>query len=95
MKKQTVQDRVHEGEGMTRYEMRKHTSSAHESSHRIYCNEVDMPELAPQGHMLPGMGCMDFKGESDPIAYGQAGGSGCKSDEHKIHSQFKDYHWNE
>jgi hypothetical protein len=36
---------------------------------------------------------MDFKGEADPIAMGQAGGPGMKSDEHRIHSQMKQYHW--
>ena len=27
-----------------------------------------------EGHLEHGMGCCDFKGEADPIAYGQAGG---------------------
>lgn len=64
-----------------------------------YRNEVEKPAMPMEGHpgpgqgAMPGMGCMDFKGEADPIALGQAGGPGCKSDEKKIHSQFKDYHW--
>lgn len=64
-----------------------------------YEKEVEKPKLAPMGHegpgmgAKPGMGCMDFKAEADTIAYGQAGGPGCKSDEKKIHGQFKDYHW--
>lgn len=61
--------------------------------HHIYKNEVEMPALPHEGHMLHGMGCHDFKGEADPIAMGQASGSGCKSDMKKIHSQMKDYHW--
>ncbi len=74
-------------------------SMKEESSHGLYRNEVEMPEMAAMAHMeagqgaKPGMGCMDFKGEADPISYGQAGDAGCKSDEGKIHSQFKDYHW--
>ena len=64
-----------------------------------YENEVEKPKPAMEGHMgpgmgaKPGMGCMDYKGEGDPIIYGQAGMQGCKSDEKKIHGQFKDYHW--
>lgn len=74
-------------------------SMREESSHGMYRNQVEMPEVAAMAHpgagqgAMPGMGCMDFKGEADPIALGQAGGAGCKSDEKKIHSQFKDYHW--
>lgn len=59
----------------------------------IYKNEVEKPEMATEGRMEPGMGCMSFKGEADPIAMGQAGGPGCKSDMGKINSQMKDYHW--
>lgn len=65
----------------------------------IYRNEVEKPALPAEGHpgpgqgAKPGMGCMDYKGEADSIALGQAGGPGCKSDEKKIHGQFKDYHW--
>ena len=65
----------------------------HHSSHGIYRNEVEKPEMPHQGHMESGWGCMDFKGEADPIAMGQAGGPGMKSDEHRIHSQMKQYHW--
>lgn len=59
----------------------------------IYKNEVEKPEMAPQGRMERGMGCEDFKGQADSIALGQAGGPGCKSDMSKIRGQFKDYHW--
>lgn len=65
----------------------------------VYKNEVEKPAMPMEGTPGPGMGdmpgygCMDFKKEADPIALGQAGKSGCKSDERKIHSQFKDYNW--
>lgn len=65
----------------------------------MYKNEVEKPAIPAEGHegpgmgAKPGMGCMSFKGQADKIAYGQAGGPGCKSDEGKIHGQFKDYHW--
>lgn len=91
MKHQSVKDRLHEGEGMVRHEMKGH------SSHGIYRNEVEKPEQPHMNHISPmqnmGYGMQDFKGEADPIAYGQAGGPGCKKDEGRIHSQFKDYHW--
>ena len=97
MKHQNVKDRLHEGEGMVRHEMKRHHS--HEGSHGIYKNEVEKPHMPSEGHIgpgmgaMPGMGCMDFKGQADSIAYGQAGSGGCKSDEKKIHSQFKNYSW--
>jgi hypothetical protein len=74
-------------------------SMREESPHGLYRNEVEKPELAARAHpgegqgAMPDMGCMDYKGEADPIALGQAGGPGMKSDERRIHSQFKDYHW--
>ena len=111
MKHQSVKDRMHEGEGMVRREMR-HNSSSHsgprehfnqsmkeQSSRGMYRNEVEMPEMAAEAHpgmgqgAMPGMGCRDFKGEADPIACGQAGGPLMERDEKRIHSQFKDYHW--
>ena len=61
--------------------------------HHLYRNEVEKPSLPHEGHMMKGMGVHDYKAEADVIAYGQAGGPGCKSDDKKIHSQFKDYHW--
>jgi hypothetical protein len=109
MKHQSMKDRMHEGEGMVRHEMKhkmhhsekhhhdghhKHSMHhMHESAHGIYKNQVEMPELAPMGHMEHGYGCMEFKGEADSIAMGQSGPEGAKSDEHKIHSQMKQYHW--
>jgi hypothetical protein len=48
------------------------------------------PPIGSAPHM---MGCGDFKGEADPIAYGQAGGPLYAKDEGRIHSQFKHYHW--
>lgn len=65
----------------------------------VYRNEVEKPAMPKEGHEgpgmgdRPGMGCKDFKGEADPIAYGQAAGPGMKSDHSKIEGQFKDYHW--
>jgi hypothetical protein len=69
------------------------------SSSGLYKNEVEKPEMAAVAHpgsgqgAMPGMGCMDYKGQADSIALGQAGGPGIKKDEGRIHSQFKDYHW--
>jgi hypothetical protein len=59
----------------------------------MYEHEVEMPEVPMDGHMERGMGCHEFKGEADPIAYGQAAEEGCRSDNKKIMSQMKDYHW--
>lgn len=68
--------------------------SHHEGkAHGQYENEVEKPSLPHEGHMEHGMGCHEMKAEADPIAYGQAGAKGCKSDESKIHSQFKNYDW--
>lgn len=82
---------MHEG-GHGHHSM-SHGHMGHGHAHGQYENEVEKPKVPMEGHMLHGMGCHDFKGEADPIAYGQAGGPGCKSDMTKIHSQFKDYHW--
>ena len=74
-------------------------SMREESSRGMYRNEDEKPEMAATAHpgmgqgAMPDLGCMDFKGEGDPIIYGQAGMQGCKSDGKKIHGQFKDYHW--
>lgn len=61
----------------------------------VYKNEVDKPGMPSMAHKnakdMSGM--EDFYGQCDPIAYGQAGEQGCKSDDRKISSQFKDYHW--
>lgn len=59
----------------------------------MYENEVEKPSVPSEGRKEKGMGMKDFKGEADPIAYGQAGMSGCKSDERKISSQMKHYGW--
>lgn len=89
MKHQSMKDRMHESEGM----MHK----MHKSHHSLYKNEVEMPEMPMEHYISPkenmGYGMRDFKGEADPIAYGQSGEPGCHSDEKKIHAQFKDYHW--
>lgn len=61
----------------------------------MYKNEVERPEQPMQGHLEKGMGMKDFKGDADDLAYGQAGGAGCKSDDRKIASQMKNYHWSE
>jgi len=64
-----------------------------EHSSMPYEHEVDKPKMPSDGHMIPGFGIEDFKGEADPIAYGQAAGEGMKSDMRKIQAQFKQYHW--
>jgi len=46
-----------------------------------------------EGHKESGYGLDEFKKEADPIVYGQAGHAGCKSDQGKIKSQMKGYHW--
>ena len=75
-----------------------HMHEGHHSSHGVYRNEVEKPEMPMEGHPgmgegdRPGMGCMDFKGQADPIAMGQAQGH-MKEDHSRIESQFKDYHW--
>lgn len=69
----------------------------HMADHGLYKNEVEKPSVPPFNHISPkenmGMGMEDWKGQADPIAMGQAGGPGCKSDKGKINSQFKDYYW--
>lgn len=94
MKHQSVKDRLHEGEGMVRHDM---MHGSHHSSHGVYRNEVEKPEMPPMHHISPmenmGYGMREFKGDSDPISYGAAGEQGCMSDEKKVHAQFKDYHW--
>lgn len=58
-----------------------------------YENEVEKPSVPSDGHMMDGMGVHDMKSEADPIAYGQAGMAGCKSDSTKIQGQMKHYGW--
>jgi hypothetical protein len=73
-----------------------HRHESHASEHGMkghYKHETEHPAVPHEGHMESGWGCHDFKGQADPIAYGQASGEGCKSDQKKMHSQFKDYHW--
>lgn len=62
-------------------------------AHGQYEHEVEKPHLPEEGHMPKGMGCHEFKGEADPIAYGQAGGPLSMKDQKKISGQMKDYHW--
>jgi hypothetical protein len=80
---------MHEHEGM------HHGHKMH--SHGMYKNEVERPPEPPFGHISArenmGTGMDEWKGEADPIAYGQASKEGCSSDRGKINSQFKDYHW--
>ena len=59
----------------------------------LYKNEVEKPALPMEGRMMKGMGMEDFKGDCDPIAYGQASKEGMNSDDKKMMAQFKDYHW--
>ncbi len=98
MKKQDYKDRMHEHEGMMKHHQHMgHSHKMHMHDHGMYKNEVERPMQPPFGHVDAmqnmGMGMHEWKGEADPIAYGQASAEGCKSDEKKIHSQFKDYHW--
>jgi hypothetical protein len=58
-----------------------------------YEHGTDMPKVAKGGHAMKGMGCDDFKRQAMPISYGQAGKSGCSSDQSKISSQMKHYGW--
>lgn len=75
-------------------EMKSHMDSGGvRPGHAMYRNEVEEPQVPKDGMMLKGSGCHDMKGEAMDIAYGQAGMEGCRSDEKKIHAQFKDYHW--
>lgn len=60
---------------------------------RVYENEVEEPVLPPEGYADSGLGMHDFKGEADPIAYGQASEEGCREDMKRMSTQFKDYHW--
>lgn len=62
-------------------------------AHGQYEHETERPALPAEGHEMKGWGLHEFKGEADSIAYGQAGKEGCKSDEKKVHAQFKEYHW--
>ena len=64
----------------------------HGKAHGQYENEVEKPHVPKHGHQMSGMGLDSFKGEADPIAYGQAG-SQYKEDNRKIEAQFKHYHW--
>ena len=60
---------------------------------QTYENEVEKPHVPKQGHQMSGMGVDDMKGEAMPIAYGQAGKAGCKSDSKKMNAQKKNYDW--
>lgn len=77
----------------------EHAMHGHHSehSHATYKNEVEKPAVPHFGHISAkenmGTGMDEWKGEADPIAYGQASKEGCASDRTKINSQFKDYHW--
>ena len=71
----------------------KHKMHEHHESHGIYRNEVEKPHIPMDGHMEKGWGCNEFKNEADPIAIGQSGEAGMRSDESKMHAQFKNYGW--
>lgn len=58
-----------------------------------YKHETEAPSVPASGHQMSGMGCHEFKGQAADISYGQAGKSGCSSDEKKIMGQMKHYHW--
>ena len=88
-------ERMHHEGAMHEMHSRK-MSHAH-GDHGMYKNEEERPATPPFNHISAmenmGEGMHDFKGDGDPIAYGQASEEGCRSDRTKIHSQFKDYHW--
>ena len=103
---QTMKDRMDERRGEMRHERRMHGDdkrgglgmrSAGEGrypeSDRVYENEVEKPMLPAEGHPDSGLGMHEFKGEADPIAYGQASEEGCREDMRRMSAQFKDYHW--
>lgn len=58
-----------------------------------YENEVEKPMMPATGRPDSGLGMYDFKGEGDPIIYGQASEKGCMMDMKRMSAQFKDYHW--
>lgn len=100
---------MHEHEGMMhddhghiqhhlRDEYRRHGDRLHHegSMHKAsspYEHEVEKPHIPSHGKNEPMMNAADFKGDAMDTAYGQAGEAGCRSDEKKIHSQFKSYGW--
>lgn len=92
MKHQSVKDRMHEGEGMVRHEMRMHKGRGH-SSHGLYRHEEDRPHQPMQGHPEHGHGAEDMKAQAMDIAYGQSGHAGMLADDKRLRSQFKNYHW--
>jgi hypothetical protein len=73
--------------------MHEGMSKGRHGSRGMYENEVEMPHVPPHGKNEPMCNLHDFKDEAMDTAYGQAGQMGCKSDEKKIHSQFKSYGW--
>lgn len=88
MKKQNFRDRMHEHEGMM------HKSGRHHAHHHgVYEHEMDRPSIPRKGKNEPMTNAHDFKSDAMDTAYGQAGMAGCKADEKKIHSQFKNYGW--
>jgi len=76
-----------------RHGERIHQEIAMHERHGIYKHEEEYPKQPSQGHMIPGFGAEEFKGQADPIAYGQAAKQGMASDMKKIHGQFKNYGW--
>ena len=72
----------------------EHISHEYQRHMSSYKHELDRPKEPSESHVnAREMGLHDFYKEADPIAYGQAGMQGCHSDDKKIQSQFKDYHW--
>jgi hypothetical protein len=71
----------------------KFGSAVHDSYHEEH--GTDMSREPKGGGKADNTGGLaDYKGEADPIAFGQAAPQGFRSDEKKMSSQFKDYHWN-
>lgn len=94
MKEQTMKDRRDERRGMDMGLGRRMAGEGRfrETDH-VYENEVEKPSLPREGMAMEGLGMHDFKGEADPIAYGQASEEGCRADMKRMSAQFKDYHW--
>jgi len=69
----------------------------HGRAHGQYENEVEKPALPHENHIsdigIHGHGLHEFKGECDPIAYGQSAAEGGMKDIKRLDAQAKDYHW--
>ncbi len=92
-----MKKKAHHTDVMAEHGLKYHLAKEHEahSPHMLYKHEEDRlhQPLPGHGESEMSMGLGDFKGEAANIAMGQAGAAGMKSDEKKIHGQFKHYNW--